>query len=62
MRELTKEEADEKCEFMYIECDCGFHLGLDATYILQVADIMIVCPSCLKEINTEVLENSILGS
>ena len=36
-----------------VECDCGFHLGLDYTYIDQVEDIHIKCPSCGKLIKTE---------
>ena len=28
------------------ECVCGFHLGVDATYLEQVDAIIIVCPSC----------------
>ncbi len=31
-----------------IECDCGFHIGLDATYLEQVGPIDIECPSCKK--------------
>lgn len=55
MKILTKEEAHKKCEFVYIECDCGFHLALDATYIEQVDDIVMTCPSCLiiDNINTK---------
>ncbi len=29
-----------------IECDCGFHLGIDATYLDQVGDFKINCPAC----------------
>ena len=29
-----------------IECDCGFHLGLDSTYLEQVGPITIECPVC----------------
>ncbi len=36
-----------------IECNCGFHIGLDATYLDQVDDIEIPCPSCGRIINTE---------
>ena len=35
------------------ECDCGFHIGLDATYLDQVKDIDIPCPNCGLIISTE---------
>ena len=35
-----------------LECDCGFHLGIDATYLLDVGDFVIRCPSCGKMIDT----------
>ena len=41
-----KDIETEKGELEIYECDCGFHLGLDATYLLQVDDILIECPSC----------------
>ena len=29
------------------ECECGFHLGIDATYLEQVKDtVEMECPSC----------------
>ena len=28
------------------ECDCGFHIGMDATYLEQVGNIVTQCPSC----------------
>jgi hypothetical protein len=40
-------------ELDVIECDCGFHLGLDATYLDQVSEIQIDCPSCGKIIDTD---------
>jgi len=36
------------------ECDCGFHLGVDATYLEQVtSSVEILCPSCGKAIKVE---------
>ena len=35
-----------------IECDCGFHLGLDACYLGEVGDVHVVCPSCHMIIDT----------
>ncbi len=28
------------------ECECGFHIGLDFTYLEQVGEATIQCPSC----------------
>ena len=43
------------------ECECGFHMGLDATYLEQVvgdkAKLSVECPSCSKMITTLVLSN-----
>ena len=36
-----------------IECNCGFHIGLDYTYLDQVADIIIACPNCRDLIETD---------
>lgn len=46
---------NEQYTLEVIECDCGFHIGLDATYIDQVSDIEIKCPSCKKMIKTNEL-------
>ena len=53
MKILTTEEAFEKCEFVFIEHDCGFHLALDATYLEQVANIVLNCPAYLAAIDME---------
>lgn len=45
----------ERYQLEVLECDCGFHLGLDATYLDQVDDIRLPCPSCGTTINTTVL-------
>jgi hypothetical protein len=34
------------------ECNCGFHLGIDATYLEAVDDVEIPCPNCKEIINT----------
>jgi len=36
-----------------VECGCGFHLGIDATYLEQVDGIGIKCPSCGEMISIE---------
>lgn len=28
------------------ECECGYHFGVDATYLEQVGDFEFKCPSC----------------
>ena len=45
--------CSEKYELDVIECDCGFHIGLDATYLDQVDEIEIPCPSCKRIIYTD---------
>ena len=46
---------NDRVSLEVIECDCGFHIGLDATYLIQVDDIEIPCPSCGRIIDTEVV-------
>jgi hypothetical protein len=29
-----------------MECTCGFHMGLDVTYMEQVGDFEFKCPAC----------------
>ena len=47
-----KSVENEQVQLEIVECDCGFHLGVDATYLDQVGDFVIRCPSCLTQINT----------
>lgn len=51
MKRLNSIET-EKIQLEIIECDCGFHIGLDATYLMQVCDIKIQCPACGTNIDT----------
>lgn len=40
---------NDKCELEVFECECGFHLGIDATWVDQdVYDLkyVIECPNC----------------
>ena len=39
------------------KCGCGFHIGLDASYLLQVGSLSIECPSCMTTLNTLNLED-----
>ncbi len=34
------------------ECECGYHFGVDVTYLDQVGDLLLVCPNCRLEIDT----------
>ena len=34
------------------ECDCGYHFGIDATFLEDVGDFTFRCPSCDKCIDT----------
>jgi len=40
-------------ELEVYECECGFHIGIDSTYLDQVDDVEIICPSCQKVIKNE---------
>jgi len=50
-KRLTDIETDEVQLEVY-ECECGFHIGLDATYTEQVAEINLDCPVCFRNIET----------
>lgn len=38
------------------ECPCGFHLGIDASYLEAVDDVVVPCPNCKEEFNTMEVE------
>lgn len=42
----------EKAQLDIFECKCGFHLGLDATYLDQIGNIALLCPSCSEWLDT----------
>jgi hypothetical protein len=42
----------DKISLEVFECRCGFHLGLDASFLDQVKELTIKCPSCTGTINT----------
>jgi hypothetical protein len=54
MKRLNSIETDQ-VQLEVVECDCGFHLGLDATFLDQVGDFKINCPSCGTTIDTAVV-------
>ena len=43
---------NEFCTMDIYKCSCGFHIGLDSTYIDQISEIEIECPNCNKMIAT----------
>lgn len=53
MKELKSIEEDgySLCVF---ECGCGFHIGLDASYLDQVNDIVLPCPNCDTILDTSI--------
>ena len=46
-------------ELDVLECGCGFHIGLDITFLDQVKEIKMPCPSCGEIIDTEKIEDVI---
>lgn len=53
MRRLNSVVTDE-VQLEIGECDCGYHFGVDATFLDQVvdSDFTFNCPSCGEEIDT----------
>ncbi len=47
------EVETEKFVLEVWECKCGFHLGIDSTYLDQVGLVTITCPSCSTLISIE---------
>jgi len=56
MKRLKDIETDEVSLEVY-QCDCGFHVGLDATYTDQVGPASVVCPSCGLRLDTAELRD-----
>ena len=54
MKRLDSVETG-KVQLEVVECDCGYHMGVDATYLDQVGDFVTECPSCGAVINTAVV-------
>jgi len=52
MKELGRANTeDNKAVLDVIECQCGFHIGIDETYLEQVKQfVSISCPSCDENI------------
>jgi len=47
----------EKVQLEVVECNCGYHMTADFTYIDQVKDFDLVCPACNDKINTKELKD-----
>lgn len=51
MKRLNSVETSQ-VQLEVVECDCGYHMGIDATYLDQVDDFIVGCPSCGELIDT----------
>jgi hypothetical protein len=51
MKRLCSVENDQVA-LEVMECECGYHLGVDSSYLIQVGDFITHCPSCNREIDT----------
>jgi hypothetical protein len=51
MKRLNSIET-EQYALEVLECDCGYHMGVDATYMEQVNDFVTMCPNCAVIIDT----------
>lgn len=49
MKKLKSIETDQYSLEVY-ECDCGFHIGLDFSYIDSIGDVCVLCPNCSENI------------
>ena len=54
MKRLQSVENDT-VQLEVIQCDCGFHMGIDASYLDQVEDVIITCPVCDSVIDTALI-------
>ena len=54
MKRLDSVENDT-VQLEVIECDCGFHLGIDATFLDQLGDLIFDCPVCGANIDTGII-------
>lgn len=51
MKRLKSVENDQ-VDLEIGECDCGYHFGVDATFLEHVTDFIFECPSCGRKIDT----------
>jgi len=54
---MKRLQSAESCTYQLEvgECDCGYHFGVDATYLEQVGDFVFQCPSCHRAFDTSVV-------
>jgi hypothetical protein len=48
--------STDTVELEVIECGCGYHMGIDGTYLDQVGDLKFECPVCQATIDTSLIE------
>jgi len=46
----------EKCQMDVIECDCGYHMGIDTSFIEAEGHFVIRCPACGTLVDTSILD------
>ncbi|KKN26571.1 hypothetical protein LCGC14_0873390 [marine sediment metagenome] len=51
--ELKDDGTPVGVELVVVECGCGFHIGLDHTFLDQVGTTDVVCPSCGVRLSLE---------
>ena len=47
----------DRVQLSVYECSCGFHLGIDATFLCDVDDVTIACPACKSNISTHEVQD-----
>jgi hypothetical protein len=56
MTKRLKDIENDECMLEVYQCSCGYHMGVDYTYLEYVAEngvIAIPCPSCGERIVTD---------
>ena len=53
MCKFIESVSSDRVELEVYECSCGFHIGIDSSYLEQVDDVEIICPSCGELIKNE---------
>ena len=56
MSKIIGDIETDKFTLEVYECECGMHVGLDVSYLLDVGPIAVACPNCKKLIESSVLE------
>lgn len=52
MKYLGDAETD-KYSLEVHECECGFHFGVDTSYLEQVGGVDFICPNCEAQLYIE---------